>query len=161
MQIAENTVVSIDYTLTDEEGQVIDSSEGREPLTYVHGAGQLIPGLESALEGQSAGDDLEVKVDPGDAYGERDEQLVQAVPRSAFQGVDQVEAGMRFQARADGGQARLITVTAVEGETVTIDANHPLAGKPLNFKVSVVEVREASDAKAAAEPAAPQDGGGA
>ena len=91
MQIAQNTVVSIDYTLTDDNGEVIDSSQGREPLTYVHGSGQLIPGLESALEGQSAGDDLEVKVAPDEAYGERDERLVQAVPRAAFQGVDRVE----------------------------------------------------------------------
>jgi FKBP-type peptidyl-prolyl cis-trans isomerase SlyD len=143
MQIAENTVVSIDYTLTDDDGEVIDTSQGREPLTYLHGAGQIIPGLESALEGQSAGDDLEVTVAAEEAYGERDERLVQDVPRRAFQGVDQVTAGMRFQAQSEGGQSRTITVTAVEGETVTIDANHPLAGKPLNFKVTIVEVREA------------------
>jgi FKBP-type peptidyl-prolyl cis-trans isomerase SlyD len=149
MQIAQNTVVSIDYTLTDADGQVIDSSQGREPLTYVHGSGQLIPGLESALEGQSAGNDVEVKVAPDEAYGERDERLVQAVPRAAFQGVDRVETGMRFQARGDEGQSRLITVTAVEGDTVTIDANHPLAGKPLHFKVSIVEVREADEANEA------------
>jgi FKBP-type peptidyl-prolyl cis-trans isomerase SlyD len=145
MQIAENTVVSIDYTLTDDDGQVIDTSQGREPLTYLHGAGQIIPGLESALEGQSAGDDLEVTVAAADAYGERDERLVQDVPRGAFQGVDRVEAGMRFQAQSEGGHSRTITVTAVQGETVTIDANHPLAGKPLKFKVSIVEVREAGD----------------
>lgn len=157
MQIADNTLVSIDYTLTDGDGEVIDSSKGREPLTYVHGTGQLIPGLEAALEGQSAGDDVEVEVAPRDGYGERDERLVQAVPRSAFQGVDRVEKGMRFQARADSGQARLITVTAVEGDTVTIDANHPLAGKPLHFKVSVVEVREPGEGEADAAKQEPSE----
>jgi FKBP-type peptidyl-prolyl cis-trans isomerase SlyD len=144
MQIAVNTVASIEYTLKDDEGRVLDSSEGRGPLTYLHGVGNLIPGLESALEGQAAGADLEVTVAPSDAYGERDERLVQAVPRAAFAGVDQVEPGMQFQAADPNGGGRLITVTAVEGEEVTVDANHPLAGKLLSFRVSIVDVREAT-----------------
>ena len=145
MQIAPKTVASIDYTLTDEDGRVLDTSEGRKPLTYLHGAGQLIPGLESALEGQSAGDSVAVTVEPAEAYGERDEQLVHDVPRTAFQGIDKIEAGMRFQATDQEGRGRTFTVTAVGDEKVTVDANHPLAGKPLNFKVNVVEVREATD----------------
>lgn len=147
MQIAPNTVASIDYTLTDDDGRILDTSQGREPLTYLHGAGQLIPGLESALEGQSAGDSLAVTVAPADAYGERDERLIQEVSRSAFESVAEVEAGMQFQVKDRSGQGRMITVTAVEQDKVTVDANHPLAGKPLNFEVEVVEVRPATDAE--------------
>ena len=147
MQIALNMVASIDYTLTDDEGQVLDSSDGREPLSYLHGAGNIIPGLESALEGQSVGDSVSVKVPAAEAYGERDERLVQSVPRSVFEGIDTVEAGMRFQASDGSGRERVVTVTAVADETVTVDANHPLAGKPLNFEVAVVDVREATPAE--------------
>jgi len=144
MQIARDTVAAIDYKLTDNDGQVLDTSEGREPLSYLHGAGNLIPGLETALEGQTEGDSLTVTVQPEEAYGERDERLVQQVPMAAFEGVDQVEAGMRFQATDEQGQGRVVTVTEIEGDQVTVDANHPLAGQPLNFEVSVVEVREAT-----------------
>jgi FKBP-type peptidyl-prolyl cis-trans isomerase SlyD len=144
MQISQNTVASIDYTLTDEGGEVIDTSKGRAPVTYLHGAGKLIPGLESALEGQTAGDTLAVKVAPSDAYGERDEGLVQDVPRTAFAGIAKIETGMRFEAQDGSGNSRSITVTSVGDENVTIDANHPLAGKPLTFEVNIVEVREAT-----------------
>lgn len=144
MQIARHTVASIDYTLTDNDGQVLDTSEGREPLTYLHGEGNLIPGLETALEGQNPGDSLSVSIEPAEAYGERDERLIQQVPMAAFEGVESVEPGMRFQATDEQGQGRVVTVTEVEGDEVTVDANHPLAGQPLNFEVSVVEVREAT-----------------
>jgi FKBP-type peptidyl-prolyl cis-trans isomerase SlyD len=144
MQITRNTVASIDYTLKDDAGQVIDTSEGRQPVTYLHGAGNLIPGLESALEGQSAGDTLAVDVSPNEAYGERDERLVQDVPRAAFAGIENVEPGMRFQATDSSGRNRAVTVTDVGDEKITVDANHPLAGKDLTFEVSVVEVREAT-----------------
>ncbi len=144
MQISQNTVASIDYKLKDTDGQVLDTSEGREPLTYLHGAGNLIPGLESALEGNEPGDTVSVTVDPSEGYGERDENLIQQVPKQAFEGVDQVESGMRFQATDEQGERRIVTVTGVEGDEVTVDANHPLAGQSLNFEVSVVEVREAS-----------------
>ncbi len=144
MQISQNTVASIDYKLTDGDGQVLDTSEGREPLTYLHGAGNLIPGLESALEGSAPGEEVSVTVDPSEGYGERDENLIQQVPKSAFEGVDQIEAGMRFQATDEQGQGRVVTVTGVQDEEVTVDANHPLAGVPLNFEVNVVDVREAS-----------------
>ena len=145
MQISENTVASIDYKLTDADGQVLDTSEGREPLTYLHGAGNLIPGLESALEGNAPGDTVSVTIDPAEGYGERDENLIQQVPKAAFEGVDQVEAGMRFQATDEQGQGRIVTVTDVADDQVTVDANHPLAGQALNFEVNVVEVREASE----------------
>lgn len=143
MQIAKDTVVSIDYTLKAPDGSVLDSSEGREPLAYLHGNGNIIPGLERALEGKQKGDSVDVTVQPAEAYGERDEALIQSVSRDKFEGVDKVEPGMQFQVMSEAGP-RIVTVKAVEGEQVTIDANHPLAGVPLDFSVTVVDVREAS-----------------
>src|SRR5687767_11675027 len=143
MAIEKDKVVSIDYTLTGENGQVLDTSQGREPLAYLHGAGNIIPGLENALEGKNEGDQLNVKVPPDQAYGPRDERMVQPVPRTAFQGVDTIQPGMQFQASTNAGP-RLITVVGVEGDQVTIDANHPLAGATLNFDVTIRNVRDAS-----------------
>jgi FKBP-type peptidyl-prolyl cis-trans isomerase SlyD len=144
MQIANNAVVAIDYTLRDTEGEVIDASPEGQPLQYLHGAGNIIPGLEKALEGREAGDDVDVSIAPEDAYGERDDRLQQDVPRSMFEGVDNIEAGMRFQAQTQSG-TQVVTVAAVSGDQVTVDANHPLAGQTLNFKVKVSDVREASE----------------
>ena len=143
MQIAKNTVATIDYTLTDPQGQVIDSSKGREPLAYLHGASNIIPGLESALEGKSAGDTMIVSVPPEQGYGMRDPNLVQPVPRTNFQGAPDIKPGMQFQAHTAEG-ARIVTVVKVDEQNVTVDANHPLAGMDLKFDVSVVGVREAS-----------------
>ncbi|WP_275287009.1 FKBP-type peptidyl-prolyl cis-trans isomerase [Halomonas elongata] len=143
MQIAQNSVVAFHYTLTNDAGEVLDSSEGREPLTYLHGAGNIIPGLEKEMEGRAAGDKLQAQVTPEEGYGEVQPQLVQEVPRDAFQGVENVEAGMQFQAQTQGGPL-MVTVTKVEGDTVTVDGNHPLAGQQLNFDVEIAEVREAS-----------------
>ncbi|ALM51872.1 peptidylprolyl isomerase [Halomonas huangheensis] len=143
MQIAQNSVVAFHYTLTNDAGEVLDSSEGREPLTYLHGAGNIIPGLEKELEGKTTGDKLTANVSPAEGYGEVQEQLVQEVPRDAFQGVESIESGMQFQAQTQGGPL-MVTVTKVEGDTVTVDGNHPLAGQNLNFDVEVTEVREAS-----------------
>ncbi|MFO8044429.1 MAG: peptidylprolyl isomerase [Halomonas sp.] len=144
MLIAQNSVVAFHYTLTNETGEVLDSSEGREPLTYLHGAGNIIPGLEKELEGRQAGDKLSAVVAPGEGYGEKQEQLVQEVPRDAFQGVEGIEPGMQFQAQTQGGPL-MVTVTSVEGDTVTVDGNHPLAGQTLNFAVEIASVREASE----------------
>ncbi|HAR07806.1 MAG TPA: peptidylprolyl isomerase, partial [Cobetia sp.] len=99
MQIAQNAVVSFHYTLTNNEGEVLDSSEGREPLAYIHGAGNIVPGLEKELDGKTSGDELKVAVSPEEGYGEVQEALVQEVPREAFQGVEDIEAGMQFQAQ--------------------------------------------------------------
>ena len=143
-EIAKDKVVSIDYTLTGDNGQVLDTSQGREPLAYLHGAGNIIPGLESALEGRNEGDQVNVSIPPDQAYGQRDERMVQAVPRTAFQGVADIKPGMQFQAQTNAG-ARLITVVGVQDDQVTIDANHPLAGATLNFDVKVVNVREATE----------------
>ncbi|MCC5857054.1 MAG: peptidylprolyl isomerase [Ectothiorhodospiraceae bacterium] len=144
MQIAKDTVVSIDYTLKDDQGSVLDTSEGKQPLAYLHGNGNIIPGLEQALEGKQAGDELSVRIEPANAYGERRDELTQAVPRDLFQGVDDLQVGMQFQAGGEGG-GQIVTITAIEGDQVTVDANHPMAGVPLNFDVKVVEVREASE----------------
>lgn len=143
MQIANDVVVSIEYTLTDDQGNVIDSSVGGEPLAYLHGAGNIIPGLEEALEGKAVGDSFKVTVQPSEGYGEKDEGLLQVVPRSMFRGVDQIEPGMQFHAQTDYGM-QVITVAKVEGDNVTVDGNHPLAGQTLNFDVKVIEVRAAS-----------------
>jgi|SRR5690625_952483 len=143
MQVAKDKVVSIDYTLTDNEGSVLDTSEGRAPLAYLHGAGNIIPGLEKALEGRQAGEQLTVHVSAAEAYGERDDALTQVVPMDMFQGIDQIKPGMRFQAQTSAGM-QVVTVAKVEGDQVTIDGNHPLAGKPLNFAVNVVDVRDAT-----------------
>jgi FKBP-type peptidyl-prolyl cis-trans isomerase SlyD len=142
MQVAKEKVVRIHYTLTDEQGDLLDSSEGHEPLTYLHGAGTIVPGLESALEGKAAGDKLTVTVPPEEGYGSRDDELIQAVPRDRFPAED-LEVGMRFHARGED-DSRIVTITAIDDQNVTVDANHPLAGVTLAFDVTVVEVRDAT-----------------
>ncbi len=139
MQITKNKVASIHYTLRDDEGTVIDSSEGRDPLAYLHGAGNLIQGMEEGLEGKSKGEKLQLKIDPEKGYGEKDENLVQQVPRSSF-GTQEVKTGMRFSTNQGG----VVTVTEVGLESVTVDGNHPLAGVPLNFDVEIIDVRNAT-----------------
>ncbi|MFT5013582.1 MAG: FKBP-type peptidyl-prolyl cis-trans isomerase SlyD [Patiriisocius sp.] len=145
MKIAPNQVVSIDYELKNDDGEVLDSSAGQEPLTYLHGTGGLIPGLEKALEGKAAEEELEVTIPPEEAYGEFDDTLVQKVTTAAFEGVEKVEPGMQFQAQGNNGELQSITIVAVEGDDVTIDANHPLAGQTLHFAVQIRNVREATD----------------
>lgn len=144
MQIARDIVVSIHYTLTDDNGATVDSSADGDPLAYLHGNGNLVPGLENALEGKKAGDKITVKIAPVDGYGEYEKSLVQRVPRRSFKGVADVRPGMQFQMQSDQGP-RSVTVTNVAGDMVTIDGNHPLAGKNLNFDVEVVEVRAPSE----------------
>ena len=137
-------VVSIHYKLTDDNGNVIDSSEGKDPLNYLHGANNIIPGLEKALVGKTQGAKLQVKVDPAEGYGVVRPELVTEVEKSLFEGVESLEVGMIFQAQAPDGSNQQIVVKKVEGEKVTIDANHPLAGVNLNFNVEIVGVREAT-----------------
>lgn len=143
MQISANKVVSIEYTLTNDQGDVIDTSTGRAPLDYLQGHGNIIPGLENALEGKTAGDSLKVSIAPVDGYGERDDTLTQAVPRQMFENADEVQVGMQFQTMSEHGP-HVVTVVAMDAENVTVDANHPLAGENLNFDVTVVSVREPS-----------------
>jgi FKBP-type peptidyl-prolyl cis-trans isomerase SlyD len=143
MQIAKHKVVSIDYTLTDDHNKIVDTSKGSEPLTYIHGTGNLIPGLEKALAGKSPGDALEVTIPPEEGYGVHDESLLEVLPRSKFTAEKEVQVGMQFYAEG-GSEVQVITVVGVEGDSVTIDGNHPLAGKTLNFAVKIVDVREAT-----------------
>jgi FKBP-type peptidyl-prolyl cis-trans isomerase SlyD len=138
MLIAQDKVVLIHYTLTDDAGKVLDSSSSGEPLAYLHGQGNIIPGLEKALDGKRAGDKLNVRVEPAEGYGVRDDSLVQQVPRRA----PNVQPGMQFHAQSAQGQTRVVTVTRIQGDMVTVDGNHPLAGEVLNFDVEVAEVRE-------------------
>ena len=145
MTIKENSAVSFHYTLTDDDGQTLDSSAGKDPLAYLHGAGNIIPGLESALAGKSVGDSMVVAVTAAEGYGEVQKELIQEVPRDAFQGVDSIEVGMQFEAQTGQGGTVPVTVTAVTDEIVTLDGNHPLAGKNLNFDVSIEDVRDATE----------------
>jgi len=145
MKVQDKTVVSIHYTLKSEEGDELDSSKDREPLTYLHGTGSIIPGLEQALEGTEEGENVNVVLEPDDAYGPVNDDLVQAVPREAFEDVEKVEPGMQFQARGPDGSTQRITVVDVAEDSVTVDGNHPLAGQTLNFDVTVEDVREATD----------------
>ena len=144
MEIAANRVATIHYTLTDDDGQVIDRSPQERPLSYLHGVGNIVPGLEQALEGKAPGDSLKVDVAPEQGYGQRNDALVQQVPREAFQGVDKVEPGMQFRAQTQGGPL-LVTVVEVGDAQVQIDGNHPLAGRNLHFEVEVADVRDASE----------------
>ena len=140
--IANDHVVSFHYTLTNAEGETLDQSQG-EPLAYLHGSGNIIPGLEKALEGKNLGDKFTVNVSAADGYGEYNPDLVQEVPAQMFQGVDNIEAGMQFQAQTDDG-VQIVTVKAIEGENIIVDANFPLAGQDLTFEVEIVEIRDAS-----------------
>jgi FKBP-type peptidyl-prolyl cis-trans isomerase SlyD len=144
MSIAQNSVVTIHYTLKDDAGEVIDSSREGDPIAYLHGHGNLVPGLERELEGKNTGDKVNVSVTPDQGYGEYDKNLVQQVPRRAFQGIGKVTVGMRLHAQTPQGP-RAVTVTRIVGDMVTIDANHPLAGKNLNFDVEITNVREATE----------------
>lgn len=143
MQIANHKVVSIHYTLTNDEGDVLDSSKGQEPLAYLHGFGNIISGLENALDGRALGDKFTVAIAPAEGYGERDNEMVQSVPKSAFQGVDEILPGMQFQAQSPDGM-QLVTVIDVDGDEVILDGNHPMAGMTLNFDVEVTEIRDAT-----------------
>ena len=143
MTISKNKVVQIDYTLKDGEGNVLDSSEGRQPLAYIHGIGNIIPGLEVALDGKSVGDKIKTTVQPEDAYGKRDESLKQTISLKQFDNPGDVKKGVQLQIRSEKG-VRMAVVTEIQGDDVTIDLNHPLAGVELNFDVEIKDIREAS-----------------
>jgi FKBP-type peptidyl-prolyl cis-trans isomerase SlyD len=143
MSVAQDKVVSIHYTLKNDAGEVLDASPAGEPLTYLHGHGNLIAGLERELAGKGAGDNLQVKIAAADAYGAYDPALVQRVPRRTLKGIADLRVGMRLQAQTQRG-ARPVTVTQLAGDMVTLDGNHPLAGQNLNFEVQIAAVRAAT-----------------
>jgi FKBP-type peptidyl-prolyl cis-trans isomerase SlyD len=143
MKIADDKVVGIHYTLKDSDGTTIDSSEGRDPLYYLHGYGQLVPGLEDELEDKALNEKFNLKVKPEDAYGEYNKELVYVLDKSKFPDPEKVEIGMTFTSKTKEGEFNL-NVINVEGDNVTLDANHPLAGRELDFDVEVVEIRDAT-----------------
>jgi FKBP-type peptidyl-prolyl cis-trans isomerase SlyD len=143
MRITKHKIVTIDYTLTNGKGSVLNSSVGNEPFSFVHGTGSIIPGLETALEGKSSGDAFTVRITPEEGYGPRNESLMQVVSKDLFEDVGELQVGMQFEAKTNAGK-QLLTIVRVEGNDVTIDANHPLAGETLNFDVTVRDVREAT-----------------
>jgi FKBP-type peptidyl-prolyl cis-trans isomerase SlyD len=144
MKISKGKVVSIHYALNDAAGEVLESSEGEAPLEYLHGHGNIIAGLEKALDGKAAGEKLKAVIPPEDGYGVRDEAMVKRLPLSSFQNQDEVQVGAQFQAETSQGP-RLATVTEMDDENVTVDLNHPLADQTLNFDIEVVDVREATE----------------
>ena len=144
MKISTNSVVSIQYTLTDDQGEILDQSTAQDPLVYLHDTGSLIPGLEKALEGHIAGDQLKVTVKPEDGYGVRDEKLLQNVQKSEFPKDEELEVGMRFQVEGEDGPM-VLTVLEIRGEEIIVDSNHPLAGATLHFDVEVISVRAATE----------------
>lgn len=143
MKISNNMAVSIHYTLTNDAGEVLDSSSGKEPLSYLHGSHGIIPGLEEQLEGKSIGDSFKATIAPENGYGTYSEELIQTVSLKQFQDPSQVQVGAQFHVQA-GEQVQVATITSVEGEDVTLDLNHPLAGETLHFDVSVEAIREAT-----------------
>ena len=143
MTLEDNKVGLIEYKLTDETGETIDASNGN-PLAYLHGHGNLIPGLEKELAGKAVGDKFTTTVSAAEGYGERVDALIQTVPASMFQGVDNIEIGMRFEAQSEQGM-HSVEVTAVEDGNVTVDGNHPLAGVALTFDIEIMGVRDATD----------------
>ncbi len=145
MNISDKCVVAFHYKLTNSDGEQLDSSDGQDSLKYLHGASNIVPGLEKKLEGKKAGDTLKVEVQPDEGYGQVNPEMVQKVPRSAFDGAPEIKSGMQFQAQGSGGEAQLITVKEVSEEEITVDGNHPLAGQVLHFDVTIEDVREASE----------------
>ncbi len=143
MQINNNTAVSIHYTLTNDSGEQIDSTFGGEPLVYLHGYGNIISGLEKELTNKSVGDKFETRIEAADAYGEFSDDMIQVISREMFDGIDPLEVGMQFHAAVNSG-TNVITIVKIDGDDITIDGNHPMAGQPLNFTVEVVDVRPAS-----------------
>lgn len=145
MQIAANTVVTMTYTLTNDQGDVLDQADASQPFVYLHGAQNIISGLENALTGKQASESMKVTIAPEDAYGVRDERLTQRIPRDMFNGIPEeaLIPGAKFQAHTNGG-IEVITIAAVDGDIITIDANHPLAGVTLTFDLTILDVRAAT-----------------
>lgn len=145
MKIAQDKVVTIHYTLKDATGEQLESSFQGEPMAYLHGHHNLIPGLEKALQEKEAGAKLEVSLPPEDAYGERDDRLVETVPKEMFGEGVEFEVGMQFHAESQDGHPYVVSVTAIEDAHVQVDGNHPFAGATLNFEVEVMDVRDATE----------------
>jgi FKBP-type peptidyl-prolyl cis-trans isomerase SlyD len=143
MQISENKVVSMDYTLKNDKGEILDTSSGRAPLSYIQGKGHIIPGLEKACEGKTSGDSFNVSIEPKEAYGEYNEEMIITLPKNKFDDVENIKAGMQFQAQTEYGM-QVFSVLSVEENDIKLDGNHPLAGQKLHFDVKITDVRDAT-----------------
>ena len=144
MKIENNTVVTIDYKLTNDQAEELDTSDNGEPIVYLHGGDELIDGLERALNNRSAGDQFSVTLTPDEAYGDEDTNLIQIFPIDEFNGVE-IAAGMELQGEDPDGNYRILRVTAVDGDDVHVNMNHPLAGMTLTFDLHVKDVRVATE----------------
>lgn len=144
MQISTNSVVTLNYTLKNDQGEILDESKD-DSFLYLHGSGGIIPGLEGKLEGKSVGEEFSAHVEPVDGYGERDDSMVQTVPRNMFEADHPIEEGVQFHAESPEGDQLTVTVTNIDGDNVTVDGNHPLAGIALNFDIKIADIREASE----------------
>ena len=144
MKIIDNAYVEFHYALVNEQNEVLDGSRGAEPLPYIQGKGNIVPGLEQALAGHETGDKFSVTISPEEGYGPRDEALISVIDSASFDGFDSIEVGMLCQIEGQNGEPQLVTITEIDNEEVTIDANHPFAGQVLNFDVEVMNVRAAT-----------------
>jgi len=144
MTVKKDAVVEMHYTLKNDAGDVIDSSQGKEPMPFIQGHGNIIPGLEKALEGMKVGESCDVSVNPEDGYGEHHAEAIQEIPKEALQGIDNLEIGMQLESQDEQGNPFVVHVQSINEDTVTVDANHPLAGATLHFNVSIEKVREAT-----------------
>lgn len=142
--ISEGKVVQLAYTLKSDDGEVLDEADSKDPFVYLHGADQIVPGLESALEGCKVGDKKVVKVEAAEGYGEEDPALVLTVKKTQFPKDVELEEGMQFESELADGSEVVFTVEAIEGDSVSVNGNHPLAGVNLNFDVEVLAIREAT-----------------
>mgnify|MGYP000638490749 CR=1 FL=1 len=141
MQVEKNSVVTLDYSVTDPDGELVDA--GQEPLVYLHGGyDDIFPMIEEAVQGKKVGESVIVKMQPDDAFGEYDAELIQIEPRKGFP--KELEVGMQFHASAPDGQMQIVTIRDLDGDDVTVDGNHPLAGQRLNFQVKIINIRDAS-----------------
>ncbi len=146
MKVEAQKAITLAYTLTDDKGNILDKADANEPFIYLHGAGGVIPGLEKALDGKAVDERLTVNLEPSEAYGDYSDQLVQEVSKEMFGELDEKDmfVGAQFHAETNQGM-QVVTVNAINDETITIDGNHPMAGKNLNFDVTVLEVRDATE----------------
>ena len=143
MQIENNKVATLHYTLKDNDGNIIDQSDDCS-FVYLHGAFNIIPGLENALAGKTAGEELNVKVAPEEAYGVRNDEHIQEVPKAMFEDGTNIQVGMQFHAQGPNGEMIMVTIADVKDDVVVVDGNHPLAGVELNFDVKIIDVRDAT-----------------